>query len=196
MNNIVSKPHPFLESPGTPTVPWKTWKIIFENYLLAADLQAGSAERGKAILIASFCTEAQRIYYTLLNSKATSVAGAQQAEADGDKDEYKETMQLLADYFEPKLNVVAERYKFRCRSHEPGETVKAFVLALKHLASTCQFANLHDDMIRDQIVEKTNSTRVRERLLMEKELTLTKAIQIEPGVPSVFQGGPLSAYVP
>ncbi|XP_033113472.1 uncharacterized protein LOC117114050 [Anneissia japonica] len=87
-------------------------------------------------------------------------------------------MQLLADYFEPKLNVVAERYKVRCRSHEPGETVQAFFMALKHFANTCQFANLHDDMICDQIVEKTNSTRVRKRLLMEKELTLTKAIQI------------------
>ncbi|XP_071943706.1 uncharacterized protein [Antedon mediterranea] len=111
--------------------------------------------------------------------RATSAAipGAQQA-ADDDNDEFTRALQLLGDYFEPKINVVAERYKFRSRSHEPGENVQMFVLALKHLASTCQFAGLHDDMIRDQIVEKTNSTRVRERLLMEKDLTLTKAIQI------------------
>ncbi|KAF7652085.1 hypothetical protein LDENG_00102040 [Lucifuga dentata] len=41
-------------------------------------------------------------------------------------------------------------------------------------------------MIQDQLIEKTNSLRIRERLLLEVPLTLTKAMtmarQIEPAV--------------
>ena len=33
-------------------------------------------------------------------------------------------------------------------------------------------------MIRDQIVEKTNSSRIRERLLMEEDLTLDRAMAV------------------
>ncbi len=37
---------------------------------------------------------------------------------------------------------------------------------------------LADDMIRDQIVEKRYTSRIRERLLLETDLTLQKAIPI------------------
>ncbi|XP_041950977.1 uncharacterized protein LOC121711429 [Alosa sapidissima] len=37
---------------------------------------------------------------------------------------------------------------------------------------------MEEEMLRDQIVEKTNSTRIRERLLLEVPLTLSKALTI------------------
>ena len=43
---------------------------------------------------------------------------------------------------------------------------------------TCDFVEFTDQMIRDQVVEKTNSAKIRERLLMEKDLTLSKAREI------------------
>lgn len=42
----------------------------------------------------------------------------------------------------------------------------------------CDFGPLADDMIRDQLIEKTPSTRIRERVLLETDLTLQKAITI------------------
>ena len=40
---------------------------------------------------------------------------------------------------------------------------------------TCVFGELADKMIQDQLFEKTNSSRIREHLLLETELTLQKA---------------------
>lgn len=42
----------------------------------------------------------------------------------------------------------------------------------------CDFGALADDMIRDQIIAKTSSLHIRERLLLETDLTLQKAITI------------------
>ncbi|KAI0238688.1 hypothetical protein LSAT2_010572, partial [Lamellibrachia satsuma] len=43
----------------------------------------------------------------------------------------------------------------------------------------CNFGQLSDELIRDQLIEKTNNPRVRERLIMEPDtLTLEKAITL------------------
>ena len=41
---------------------------------------------------------------------------------------------------------------------------------------TCEFGELADKMIQDQLFEKTNSSRIREHLLLETELTSQKAV--------------------
>lgn len=113
-------------------------------------------------------TEGQRIFHTLqLN--------AEDVENDN---EYETALQVLDRHFQPKLNVVAERYKFRKRSQLPGESVDDYIRELRALASTCNFHDMTDEMIRDQFVERTNSTQIRERLLLEPTLTLADAITI------------------
>jgi len=70
-------------------------------------------------------------------------------------DKYATALEALTNFFTPKVNVVVERYRFRQRSQRPGETT-----ALKELFTTCQFWNMEEE-IRDQVVEKTNSARIR-----------------------------------
>ena len=119
-------------------------------------------------------TEGQRIFHTLqLN--------AEDVENDN---EYETALQVLDGHFQPKLNVVAERYKFRKRSQLPGESVDDYIRELRALASTCNFHDMTDEMIRDQFVERTNSTQIRERLLLEPTLTLADAITISRQVES------------
>lgn len=93
-------------------------------------------------------------------------------------DKYDTALKAIEDFFIPQVNVVAERYRFRQRSQRPGETTDQFTAALKELVTTCQFRTMEEEMIQDQIVEKTNSTRIRERLVLEVPLTLTKALMI------------------
>ena len=71
------------------------------------------------------------------------------------------------------------RYKFRQRSQQAGESVIQFVAALRELATFCSFGGLCEEMIRDQLIEKTSVNRIRERLLMEPDsLTVDRAIQL------------------
>lgn len=53
-----------------------------------------------------------------------------------------------------------------------------YVAALRELAATFEFGAMEDEMIRNQPVEKTNSARIRERLLLEVPLDLKKAVTV------------------
>lgn len=59
-----------------------------------------------------------------------------------------------------------------------GEPIVQYVAALCELLLNCEFGLLADDMLRDKILEKTCSLCIRERLLLETDLSLQKAITI------------------
>lgn len=101
--------------------------------------------RKRVLLIYCLCTEGQRLFYTL------TVAD----------DKYDTALKSIENFFIPQVNIVAERYRFRQRSQRPGETTDQFAAALKELVTTCQFRTVKEEMIRDQIVEKMNSPRIR-----------------------------------
>ena len=60
------------------------------------------------------------------------------------------------------MNVVAEQYRFPQRARRADEPVEEHITALCQLALTCNFDALADEMICDQLVEKTYSDRIRE----------------------------------
>lgn len=125
-NNPISirNPSPFLQHPGKPTIPWRTWIHIFDNYLTAAGLNDLAQARRKAILLNAIGTEGQRIFYTL----------PQAAEKTFDQ-----TRQALAEYFSDALNVVAERHRFRSRGQLPEESIETWISTLRDLASNCDW---------------------------------------------------------
>ncbi|KAF7641246.1 hypothetical protein LDENG_00287880 [Lucifuga dentata] len=106
--------------------------------------------------------EGQRLFYTLTVTD----------------EKYETASEAIQSFFLPKVNIVAERYHFRQRGQCAGETTDQYVAALKELITTCEFGTMEEEMIRDQLVEKTNSSHIRERLLLEVPLTLTKAMTI------------------
>lgn len=54
----------------------------------------------------------------------------------------------------------------------PNETIDQFVMRLRQKADNCEFANM-DEQIRDQVIEKCESPRLRRTLLEKgKDLTL------------------------
>ena len=96
----------------------------------------------------------------------------------GKNDTCKAAIEALEDYFAPKRNVIAERYKFRSRSQNIDESIDAYLALLRELAKTCEFGELQDEMLRDQIVEKCYSKRLKERLLAQDDLDLVKTVKI------------------
>uniref|UniRef100_A0A669EBE5 Retrotransposon gag domain-containing protein n=1 Tax=Oreochromis niloticus TaxID=8128 RepID=A0A669EBE5_ORENI len=155
-------PAVFLDCPGEPKIPFTAWKKLFDNYMLAIGGDDFAAERKRALLIHCLGTEGQRIYSAL--PLAT--------------DDYEGSVKALETYFHPKVNVVAERYRFRQRAQAVGESTDHYVAALRELVKQCKFGAMENEMLRDQLVEKTNNARIRERLLMEEDLTLDRALEI------------------
>jgi TPP-dependent indolepyruvate ferredoxin oxidoreductase alpha subunit len=62
---------------------------------------------------------------------------------------------------------------------EDGETVDQFVVKLKNQAKNCSFGDSFAEQIRDQVIDKCRSSRLRKRLLEKSgELNLGDVQQI------------------
>lgn len=157
-------PAQFLPNPGAPSIPYKTWKRMFDNYLLVINAtgNAWPDARKRAVLLHCLGAEGQRIFHSLPNTGDTFDSAAT----------------ALEEHFTPKANVVVERHVFRKRAQGLHETVNQYLAALRELAATCDFGSNTDEMLRDQFLENVSNSHIRERLLMEPNLTLDKAVTI------------------
>ena len=167
---VFSLPPPdcFLPLPGEPVVPWNRWKTSFELYLLAIGLDGAASARKRAILLHLLGAEGNRIFNTL----------------DGTLDTYNAVIEALTGHFVKSQNILFRRLEFRQRCQRPGESARQFVADLKALAQRCNFGVMRNELIRDQLIEKTSNPRVQEELLL-KDATLslddalTLALQVE-----------------
>ncbi|CAC5385598.1 Cilia- and flagella-associated protein 70 [Mytilus coruscus] len=78
-------------------------------------------------------------------------------------DSFEDAVVKFDQYFLPKKNQPVER---------------RYVTRLKNLAKTCDFGTMLNDAIRDQVIDMCYSTKLRRRLLREKDLTLEKVQDI------------------
>ena len=62
------------------------------------------------------------------------------------------------------------------RKQEGGESVDAFIMDLYALAEHCGYNTLHDEMIRDRLVVGLRDAALLEKLQLDAELTLDKAV--------------------
>ena len=80
------------------------------------------------------------------------------------------------EHFVVRRNIIFERAKFSRRRQEDGETVDTFITALHALAEHCDYGTLKDEMIRDRIVVGLQDSKLSEKLQLDPELSLAKAI--------------------
>lgn len=94
------------------------------------------------------------------------------------KEKYTEVLKKFEEYCLPRQNVVYERYKFFSCVQQEGQSIESYVTQLKTLASTCEFADQEDGLIRDRIVLGIRDNRLKERLLRESSLEVGKVVEI------------------
>ena len=64
---------------------------------------------------------------------------------------------------------------FLSHDQEANETFDTYLVSLKILASSCEFAQLEEELIRDRIVLVTKDGGVQTHMLRELSLTLDQA---------------------
>ena len=142
---------------------WPNWIRRFERFRIAAGLNAKTEEYQVNLLVYTMGHMADDVLNTL-------------ALLEEDKKKYDTVRQAFDKHFICKHNVIYERAKFNKRCQEPGETVEAFITAVHKLAEHCQYGILRDEMIRDRLVVGIRDHRLSEKLQLDSELTLVKAI--------------------
>uniref|UniRef100_A0A8C2WBI2 C2H2-type domain-containing protein n=1 Tax=Cyclopterus lumpus TaxID=8103 RepID=A0A8C2WBI2_CYCLU len=160
---ILSPPPPFLPVPGEPTMFWHKWLKAFEHYVeaLGEDELVDSSKR--VLFQNCLGLEGQRVFATLIPGETT----------------YAAAVSALTVYFCSDRGSQVRRLQFHQRAQMPGETADLFVSALEELLRPCNYGDLQDELILDQLIEKTNCPQLGERLLSEREtLTRDKALVI------------------
>ena len=138
-------------------IQWKKWVQRLENLFVALDVK--DKVRQKALLLYYGGAKLADIYYTL---------------ASEDDKEYQQVKGKLDAHFEPKVNLTFETYNFRQLSQEEDESIDKFVTRLREVANRCDFQSI-DREIKDQIVQKCFSDRLRRKALRE-DLSLANLV--------------------
>lgn len=145
---------------------WRHFKQQFELYMSATGMDNKPEPRRIALLL------------TVAGPQAIEVFNTFEFASAADKEKYNEVIAKFEAYCSPKKNIVYERYVFRSRMQQAGETFDCFVTDLKLKAQSCDFGTLKDSMVRDQIVYGIHDKKTRERMLRDDKLTLTEAEKI------------------
>ncbi|XP_043239605.1 uncharacterized protein LOC122390579 [Amphibalanus amphitrite] len=194
----IRPPGPFLATAATASIPWSAWYADFELYATAIGWSQWDPARQQALLLHCLGQEGRRRYrvaaeaataaqhrVTACPPATTEVSGTSEPGASGTEtapqvkresqgNVMSDCLSLLQQLFEKPRDVMSERIKFRRCRQKPGETVTVFLTNLREQSRHCAFGALEDEMIRDQFVEGCVSSRLRDRLCVEDQLTLQR----------------------
>ncbi|XP_054713060.1 uncharacterized protein K02A2.6-like [Uloborus diversus] len=143
---------------------WSKFKQRFMLYLEASDKIRKPDKMKVALLLGIMGEECIDIFNSFKLSEAIG-------------NNFNEVLNAFDNYFQPRTNTVIARYKFFNSRQKEGESVDSFVTNLKNLSKDCCFENQEDSLIRDLLVIGVRDSAMKEKLLMETELSLGKAIE-------------------
>ena len=142
---------------------WPQWIRRFERFRQASGISSKAEDKQVNTLI-----------YTM-GAKADDILQSFRLSADDEK-KYETVKNKFKAYFIKRRNPIFERAKFNSRKQDDGEPVDDFITDLYTLAKHCEYRELHDQMIRDRIVCGIKDAKLSERMQMDANLTLEKAI--------------------
>ena len=144
---------------------WRQFIQQFKLYLTAIGANAKSGVQKVAMLLTVAGPGSIDIYNTFVLTEAEAK-------------EFDTVVLRFEEHCAPRTNEVFERYVFRCRVKHETESYDSFITDLRLKARTCNFDEMKQSLIRDQIVFGTNVERDRAKLLHETDLNLDKTIKI------------------
>ncbi|KAJ1089758.1 hypothetical protein NDU88_002903 [Pleurodeles waltl] len=165
----LSAPEPFLPKDGEATLKWEEWREYFVNYISTFDDEEElTPEKKTNILLHCLGAKGLKIYNSI-NKKMR---------APDQGDVFIHALEDLTENFRPAVCVAVDRFKFYHRKQQLEESVDDYVAALKNLALSCKFGNLHDDLVRDQIIMHTANPHIQEKLWSRGEAPLREVIDM------------------
>ncbi|XP_064475624.1 uncharacterized protein LOC135389515 [Ornithodoros turicata] len=142
---------------------WKRWVTRWERYRNISGLQKQDSSTQVNTFLYAMGTGAEDV---LVSMRLT----------DEVANDYDKLKSAFDKYFVPSRNVIYERARFNLRSQLEHETVEEFVKELHRLAEFCEFASLKEKLIPDKLVVGLRDSRLSERLQLDSQLTLEKAV--------------------
>ena len=148
------------------TPPWEIWKYDFTLYTTTSGITQDSQKL--ALLLHIGGTEVKEIYRTVKDSQH----------------KYNDVVHKLDVHSTLKKNLSCECYSFKICKQKPDEDCSAYITPLKGMGETSEYENLNTE-VQDQFIMSCKSTKIKEELLLEQDLTLAKLVDICRNLESV-----------
>jgi hypothetical protein len=132
---------------------WSRWVERFE---LTRDLSGIAEDKKKSLLLHWMGQEA----YNVLCDKLSPTKPINST--------YKNIVDTLEKYFDPKPIEVVENFKFHKRYQLENESVDEFIVTLRKMASTCNFGDYLDTALRNQFVFGLKNAGAQKDVLRRK----------------------------
>ena len=171
----VSAPEPFTFSRPD---EWPKWIRRFERFRVASGLSEKDDK-----------TQVNTLIYAM-GDQADDILSSFSLSADDSK-KYTPVKAKFDGHFVKRRNVIYERTRFNMRRQQEGEAADSFITSLYSLAEHCQYGALHDEMIRDRIVVGIRNTSLSERMQLQPDLDLEKAVTQVRQAEAIKQQQPL-----
>ncbi|XP_060083465.1 uncharacterized protein LOC132563689 [Ylistrum balloti] len=140
----------------------------FENYTFTS--VKGIDKKDEKIQTATFLH--------VIGTDALEVFNTFKFDNEGDQEKMEPVTDKFQQYCNPRKNVTFERHVFFTRNQQAVETIGQYVTELRTRATTCEFGDLCDSLIKDRLVCGVRDETIRARLLRDSDLNLKKAIDI------------------
>ena len=145
------------------SVDWPRWIRRFERFRMATELDNKDEEKQVNAHIYTMGDEADDI---LLSFNLSAE----------DLKRYETVKNKFENHFIAKRNIIYERAKFNVRIQNENEPVEDFITDMHCLAEHCDFGTLKDQLIRDRVVVGLKNKQLSEKLQLDPDLTLEKAM--------------------
>ena len=103
-----------------------------------------------------------------------------------DSKSYDDLVKLVKEFHDPKPFVIVQWYKFKSQVRATDEST--YIAALCQLAEHCDYKDTLQEMLRNRLVCDVNHTGIQKGLLAEKDLTLTKGLDIVQALEAAEKG--------
>ncbi|UYV83311.1 K02A2.6-like [Cordylochernes scorpioides] len=145
---------------------WPKWRKRFERYLVVSGMKKKE--------------EADKIdlFMYLMGDRADDIFRTFKFEKEEEATKIDSVLEAFDSHFCVRKNIIYECAKFNSRIQEDREPVDEFITSLYKLADSCEFEGLHEQLIRDRIVVGVRDKALSERMQLDSELSLEKAVKM------------------
>ena len=172
---------------GSIDLNWISMAVFgtIEQFHIKCDEFGEYLERVEQYFVANDDKRKVAIFITAIGKDTYGILRSLLSPAKPHEKTNKEISEALLKHLNPKPIIIAERFKFYERKQRDNENVCDFIAGIRKLAATCEFGAFLNEALRDRMVCGIADIRTKKRLLVERNLTLEKTVEIATSLEGV-----------